>query len=46
MNPADWREHLTGEDRERLAAIDAEHRTLTAERRRIYDRARKRAKRS
>lgn len=42
----DWESHLTEDERERLAAIDAERDALTAERGRIYERARKRARRA
>ena len=42
----DWQEHLTPEERERLDTIKAMHLALCHERRRIFDRARKRANRS
>lgn len=42
----DWESHLTEDERERLAAIDAERDALTTERGRIYERARKRARRA
>lgn len=38
----DWKKHLTDEERERLAFIADERPRLSAEYRRIYDRARKR----
>ena len=37
-----WRDHLTDDERRRLDEIDVEKRDLIAERRRIFDRARKR----
>lgn len=40
-----WRDHLTNEEQARLLEIDVEKRDLVAERRRIFDRARKRADR-
>lgn len=42
---ASWRDHLTDEEKARLLEIDVEKRDLVAERRRIFDRARKRADR-
>lgn len=42
----DWRQHLTDEERDRLEAIKAERLALSREQRRIFDRARKRGKRS
>lgn len=37
-----WTDYLTDQERERLAQIAGERRSLTAEYRRIYDRCRKR----
>lgn len=42
----DWRDHLTPEERDRMAAIQQERLALNREYRRIFDRARKRIKRS
>lgn len=42
MTSADWRNHLTGTEAERLEQIDRLRDELTAERRRIWDRCRKR----
>lgn len=42
----DWTEHLTPEERARVEQIDAERDALTAERLRIYDRAKKRKQRA
>ena len=41
----DWRTHLTPEEAKRLDEIEAERLALSRERRRIFDRARKRADR-
>jgi hypothetical protein len=41
----DWREHLTPDEAARLAELDAQAKAASKERRRIFDRARKRAKR-
>jgi len=37
-----WKHHLTDQEHARLDSIKAEHQTLRAEHRRIYDRCRKR----
>lgn len=41
----DWRVHLTPEEAERLRQLDQQAREASKERRRIFDRARKRAER-
>ena len=46
MAAHDWIEHLTDEERERLAQITAEKAALTAERRKLYERAYKRMNRA
>lgn len=42
----DWHEHLTDDERDRLAEIAGLKRALAVEQRRLWDRARKRALRS
>lgn len=42
----DWREHLTPEEAARLDELDAQAKAASIERRKIFDRARKRAKRA
>ncbi len=42
---SDWREHLTPEEAERLRELDEQAKAASKERRRIFDRARKRAQR-
>ena len=42
----DWREHLTPEEAARLAELDAQATAASKERRKIFDRARKRVKRT
>lgn len=42
----DWREHLTQEEAARLAELDAQAKEASKERRKIFDRARKRLLRS
>lgn len=41
-----WREHLTPKDAIRLAELDAQAADASKERRRIFDRTRKRAERA
>ena len=41
----DWRDHLTPEEAERLRQLDEQAREASKERRKIFDRARKRAAR-
>lgn len=41
----DWRDHLTTDEAERLRQLDQQAREASKERRRIFDRARKRAER-
>lgn len=43
---ADWREHLTPKDAERLAELDQQAADASKERRKIFDRTRKRAART
>ena len=42
----DWRDHLTPDEVKRMEAIQQERLALNREYRRIFDRARKRAKRA
>lgn len=39
----DWREHLTPDEAQRLADLDEQTQTIRKEKRKIFDRARKRA---
>ena len=42
----DWREHLTPDEAERLRQLDEQAKAASKERRRIWDRCRKRAERT
>lgn len=42
MTPTTWKDHLTDEESARLAELDAIAKASSKERRRIFDRARKR----
>lgn len=42
----DWRDHLTQDEAQRLAELDEQAKLASKERRKIFDRARKRAQRT
>ena len=42
----EWRDHLTSEEAARLEELDAQAKAASIERRKIFDRARKRAQRA